>query len=259
MSLKKVDRMTLGNYINSTQNPFYDELSTLNPLVPAFIKDSRFQEVLSGVLIDLYGEYFLRDKFTLMPDRIKPSVMNWYAANAYKFQGLYDTTQLEYEPLENYSMTEEGEDSTSGDDTTTHNIDARKVTNVEGQRTNSETKGSRDDTTTNSVSPYEQSGFTNRDKTDTAYGQQNNSYISGGGTDTTQEDKRTDTDDRVYKNSTNHRLTRRGNIGITTSQQMLESQRSVLNFSIYQVIAKEIMMLLCLRTSIEHKYIVVND
>lgn len=267
----------MSRYIETTNNPFYDANSIVNQLVPEYIKTDSFQAVLSGVLDSQYGNYFLRDKYTLVPDKIKSDVMTWYGANAYKYKGLEDSTHYDYQPLENYRMIEEGEDTSKGSGTDINTYGERKYTNEEGERTDTTNIGERKDNTTTgahndtvnlSVSPFEQNGFTNREKTENQFasrsdsattGAQQNRVVKGSATNTTTENEREDVLEKESQNSTTHKLTRSGNIGVTTSQQMLQSERDIVDFSIYLTIAKELMQLLCIRVDTENKYIVVDD
>lgn len=259
MSDKKIKRITLEDYISNNESPFYDNQSPLVNLVPDFITDNSFQTVLSSVIDMQYGGYYLRDKYTLVPHKVKADIMAWYAANAYKYKGLFDTTQLDYDPIENYRMREEGEDVREGTDDTTHEYGTKNTTTTEGERKDNETLGNHTDSTIHSVSPYEQTGFTNKSKDDTSYADRSNNFTKGSMTSTIKEDGRQDKDTKSFGDSTKHNLTRSGNIGVTTSQQMIEAEREVRNFSIYIELAKDIMMLLCIRAGLEHKYIVVND
>lgn len=77
------------------------------------------------------------------------------------------------------------------------------------------------------------------------------SDVYGGKTDTTTnsitEGQRIDTDASSSSNTNERTLTRSGNIGVTTSQQMLESERQIALFSLYKVVAKDIMDILAIR------------
>lgn len=116
-------------------------------------------------------------------------------ASEYTFTKLYDTLSLEYNPIENYRMTEVETEDTSG---------ASSLTN--GTHT-----------TTISVSP-----FNNPDQ------------ITPTQQSTTPEIKSSTSDSGNRKRN----LTRSGNIGVTTSQQMVEAERALSNINIPSDIAK---------------------
>ena len=57
------------------------------------------------------------------------------------------------------------------------------------------------------------------------------------------------------KGTTTHKLTRSGNIGVTTSQQMLESERDIALFNFIGIVAHDIIKSICIciyQFDIEH-------
>lgn len=144
------------------------------------------------------------------------SIYGMLVLSAYELNGLYKSTQLEYNPIENYNGTEE--------ETTSYGsqIINSKVGAVETNGSNTyspfETENAEKIATFDSTQNIDSVSSTQKLKalyTDTnSYnaGEQNNSQNIG-----SKEDKRT--------------LTRKGNIGVTTSQQMIESERKVLLFT----------------------------
>lgn len=143
--------------------------------------------------------------------------------NSYRYSGLYKTTQLEYNPIENYSMTE------SGTDTRTPNLTTTDSMNV-GEQANSTTS-------TDSVSPYDTQTFTDSNKTIVT---ENNGA-------------RVDSSTRIENGTetTKHDFKRSGNIGVTTSQQMLESERKVVNFTFFKIVFNNIIDDTCILTEWE--------
>lgn len=140
--------------------------------------------------------------------------------NSYKYSGLYKTTLLEYNPIENYSMSE------SGTDIRTPNITTTDSMNV-GEQSNSTTS-------TDSVSPYDTQSFTDSNKTVV-------SENTGARTDS---NTRTETGTET----TTHEFQRDGNIGVTTSQQMIESERKVVNFAFLKIVFSNIINDTCILT-----------
>ena len=143
--------------------------------------------------------------------------------NSYKYSGLYKTTLLEYNPIENYSMTEIGTDTRTPNLTTTDN------SNI-GSQANSTTS-------TDSVSPYDTQTFTDSNKTIVS---ENNGA---------REDSNTKTE--TGTETTTHEFNRSGNIGVTTSQQMLESERKVVNFTFLKIVFSNIINDTCIVTEWE--------
>lgn len=150
---------------------------------------------------------------------LKSTYMSIYgilALSAYELNGLYKSTQLEYNPIENYNGTEE-EVSSYGRQTISSKVGALE-TNGSNTYAPFETENTEKIATFDSTQNIDSMSATQKLKvsyTDTnSYntGEQNNSQDIGA-----KEDKRT--------------LTRKGNIGVTTSQQMIESERKVLLFT----------------------------
>ena len=112
----------------------------------------------------------------------------------------------DYNPIENYNSTET--ESTTSENTTTSGNENTTTTT-----TNSTTENSGD--TTNKVSPYDSENFNNDNNTTTT------NTTTGNATDTTT----INDSGNISSNGTLTRtLTRKGNIGVTTTQQMIESE-----------------------------------
>ena len=140
--------------------------------------------------------------------------------NSYKYSGLYKTTLLEYNPIENYSMTE------IGTDTRTPNITITDSTKIGEQSNNT--------TSTDSVSPYDTQTFTDSNKTIVS---ENNGART---------DSNTRTESGTY--TTSHEFKRTGNIGVTTSQQMRDSERKLVNFTFLKIVFNNIINDTCIVT-----------
>lgn len=117
---------------------------------------------------------------------------------------LWDTLNFEYNPIENYSMTE--------------------TETATGESTN---KGTATATSTgnNATYGFNSTDAVNADKTD--------------GTNT-------GTTENALTNLNNRELKRSGNIGVTTSQQMIQSERDLWNWYFYDVVFKDVDKMLTL-------------
>lgn len=127
----------------------------------------------------------------------------------------YNALMTQYAPLENYDMVEE-EDNSIVDDATTH---------ITGDATNNvtSTTGSRSVYGYNSSSPVPSESDSGSTSTDT--------------------DMTTDYDNERTIDRT---LTRHGNIGVTTSQQMLQSELELRSYKFFEEVYKDIDSVLCL-------------
>lgn len=136
-------------------------------------------------------------------------------SHKYEYDKLVDTLSLEYNPIENYSMTEKGTDTRTPNITQTN----------KGVNTN--TVGLDTSITT---------GKTTFDKSDSFI---NDTKTTNTGTNTDTQDINT-TVTTAGNEKTVHEFTRSGNIGVTTSQQMIESERQLAMFSVVDIFVKAI-------------------
>ena len=301
--------LTLSKYIEDNEVPFF------NTIDYAPFNDSNFVDMMNEWCKFNHGSLQIRplieDSLKTDADVIRKRVTNLINVNKYKYSKLYATTLLEYNPIENYSMTEEGTDTTSASGTKTDDLGAYSDT-TSGTDTNTIT-----DTKTEKIGTYEDASTstttndiakmtttTKNDTTDTgsvtherkvapfdsdAYSEQelntdtfkdrknstNTETIVSPHTDTTT--KRDTTTGGARENSyttsttdalqhgmshnissrnnsytdessgtTTHKFTRSGNIGVTTSQQMLESERDIALFNFIGIVAHDIIKSICI-------------
>lgn len=156
------------------------------------------------------------------PEYLKQNINYWFVRRLFDFSRMYDALRMDYSPIENYDRKE----NISRD---YENSGIDKASTTLGSSTTSQNIGSNENE--NKVSAYNETDYTNRGKDTQSY----NSTVTntGSGTDTTQTEyglKRKELEDiRVH-----------GNIGVTTSQQMIESEISLrAKYDIYKIIARE--------------------
>lgn len=157
-----------------------------------------------------------------VPEYLKQNMNYWFARRLFDFSRMYDALRMDYSPIENYDRKE----NTLRD---YENSGIDKASTTLGSSTTSENVASNENE--NKVSAYNETDYTNRGKDTQTY----NSTVTnrGSGTDTTQTEyglKRKEVENiRVH-----------GNIGVTTSQQMIESEISLrAKYDIYKIISRE--------------------
>lgn len=158
------------------------------------------------------------------PDVLKMLIGVWSRSMSYKWEHLYATTIAEYNPIENYDRKEDWDVSARG--TAAANT---------SQSNRGKTAPSGSDTELREVAGYDSGTMAQSERVTQTAGITTESESSGNGTST--------------ENTTNaeHRTGRaHGNIGVTTTQQMLESERNISDFSIYNVIIKDFTTRFCL-------------
>lgn len=151
----------------------------------------------------------------------------WSRKHQYNWKKLYDTTLLEYNPIENYDRMEEWTDTDSETGTNSRN---NNITNTINQEV----------VTTGSLT--EQNTAFNTGLADHAKEITDNDNITTGSGNTTENESGT-----TKRDLTHTRAGRtHGNIGVTTSQQMIQSEREVAMFNIYDIIAESFVENFCL-------------
>lgn len=179
---------------------------------------------------------------------------------------LYATTQYEYDPIENYNRYETGsEDGTgrrthSGTDATT---DATTFGGTDG-RTQTGTAGGTDTVTGADTKGHWVAGFNStgsgdndglvkqtRDQDDnttaTAYGKTENITESKTyGQTINRQGTMTHGEQIATTSEGSHELHAHGNIGVTTTQQLIKEQREVERFNLYDIIIEDFKMRFCI-------------
>lgn len=202
--------------------------------------------------------------------------------NKKNLERLYELTLIDYKPLENYSMVEKGTDKTTGSNDVTSNYGEQNKTNVNGAQketvgrgartstdveaavTDTEAIGAKTLTTEDKVSAYDKVDYQNSDKSETAegeqsntnqYGERNTTHTENAYDDVTSRDAVTNTEaigshvdieSSQEARNTEHNFTRSGNIGVTTSQQMAQSEIDLWSsFKFFDIIVNIIVKELC--------------
>lgn len=190
------------------------------------------------------------------PNFMKFMIGRWSFMNQSIWQKLYDTTVLEYNPIYNYDRTEEWTENEKM-------LDGRTVASTETETRNlktgetSRTDSNGDVTTTGTmktelnVSGYNEVTFTPSEETiETPDTMTSNNVIVDGtrdsiNTGTVSIDKKdTESLDRKRDNLRTGRAF--GNIGVTTTQQMIQQERETVTFNMYKVITDSFVDRFCL-------------
>lgn len=219
------------------------------------------QQITTGLLDLLYFDDTIMDNFTV-PDDIdrqlaldtiyqrcgltplyhpdpawlKFYVGRWCSKNAKTWEELYKTTIQDYNPIYNYDRTEETADIRSG---------TRKLS----EDTSSNTKQNGDTSVTDTSSDNSEH-TTSADNSDT-YEPGYKDVSSRQDTQASESSNRVDvTGDRAVDETTgetySHKLRAYGNIGVTTTQEMLEAQRKLVRYNVYNEIADSFKEEFCL-------------
>ena len=183
------------------------------------------------------------------PDLFHQMILHWFATRNYTFQKLYDTMHLDYNPLENAYRTEQRETGYTRDysrDASRNGTETEDTENTGStdsgstQKTTSETNA----TSKDQVAPYNDDAFHDTTQTtgnNTANGSVENSgnenFENSGNRELETKNSETISDNENGKTLDNFTL--KGSIGLITPQQMIEQERNVVKFNLYEYIAME--------------------
>lgn len=174
------------------------------------------------------------------PNFMKFMIGRWSFMNQSVWQKLYDTTVLEYNPIFNYDRTEEWSENEQM-------LDKRTLTATERETSTDNSSGEiRSSGTVQSelnVSGYNESSYVPREQTIetpdtlTSNTSETDRIVSIDKNDTENMDRKRD----------NIRTGRAfGNIGVTTTQQMIQQERETVLFNMYKVITDSFIERFCL-------------
>lgn len=176
-----------------------------------FSKDNFINTVLLN-----YGEM---EALYADPDMMKFAITNWANINKWNILKAVTAINIEYEPLHNYDRTETRTSSGTNTGTVTDSVS-----------TNTRTVTDRDETneTEHKVSAYDSSSYS-PDNTDDGSNTMDETVTGTGSSSGTRTDN--------LAHSTSESIRAYGNIGVTTSQQMLQSELDLSLYNIYETFA----------------------
>lgn len=175
----------------------------------------------------------------LYPDALflKKAIGIWSQKQLHIWQELYDTTQYEYNPIWNKDGTIQEtitRDLAGTEDyTDTHNLQLKQTRDL---------KGTNDTTQTDSVYGFNSSSDAPSDKTVIDQDTTDTGSITDNDTGTLKRDR-----DTTDTGTITTERTEQGNIGLTSTQELINAQREVVKFNLYDVIIKDFKERFCLR------------
>lgn len=248
--------------------------SVLPNYVPDFIQSTEWylilREYFDDLLLQLKGDYKINlprlkgnyKDLTSVVNNISDIIRLHLVSHFYEYNGLYETTQLEYNPIWNVDGTvitenerlidtsasginnHTGNDKTvrKGDDTNNHtgnDINALSGTDKDNnEQVISETPMDSDTLLTKEKTVNNGSVIYGKTSTDTYNSQNKTEYNS---TDTvTYDSGNSHNDVSEEQDKFNETVTRQGNIGITSTQSLIGEQREIVNFSFLEYVVNNV-------------------
>lgn len=206
--------------------------------------------VPDGVDVELVKDNLLAETAELeviYPDALFMQAMigRWSAKELPIWERLYKTTLLEYNPIENYDRIEEWTEAEDTKKNTEADATGTSKTDTDGTSTReSNTDGVINDQ--KYVSAYNETEFTPTERDNNTQNEKTNSEQKDVGTVSFKTSAENTTDETGNRNLL-QKGRAHGNIGVTTSQQMLEAERDVAQYNIIDVIINSFKNRFCLQ------------
>lgn len=210
----KVTLIGMYQYLLNHPTNKVDLFGDIN-LNEAIDKDTLINEILmeSGEFGVIYQDgYFLKNAITLFFDVHKRTFDKWVEA-----------VNLEYNPLDNYDRLEEWSDNTSHSGEGTHNDSS-------SQSSSNESRSSSNGSDLHNVSAFDSNSYSPESQTLGT----NSGEVSGSGNENSNSSGSTSESSTT---GSTHSGRVHGNIGVTTSMQLVRDQLELVRFNIYEEIA----------------------
>lgn len=194
------------------------------------------------------------------PNAMKAEIERWSKTELYTFTTLWNTTVLEYNPIDNFDRHEEWSEEIKRDETFGKGVTLTsnktgtdtKGTTASQEASGTTTPGSTLDTTTSVKAFNDITTWTDREKSHSVNGGadsfENKGKTSFGGSDSFDHkdvDVWSGNDTEKANNSVKHTGHLRGNIGVTTTQQMIEQERQIAMYNFYEFVADSFKIHFC--------------
>lgn len=193
------------------------------------------EDVINQILLDGSNFEILYSDFKFMQDAIGLWSNTWYRT----FEKWQKALSLEYNPIENYDRMEDWTDL-SNSKSNRNSTENRNLSNSmrSGRDLQSVTRNTGSDNTLHNVSPYDTGAYV-ADSQDIA--NLNNQSATTDTDTTTTNGTDSGTINNIGNDSSNtdstHKGRTHGNIGVTTSQQMLEAELKIARFNLIKQIS----------------------
>ena len=230
MSSAKITTVGFYQYMNAYNNDLFGLLN----LPPGIDKDTLVNNIMlrGGEFEVVYSN----------PDFYKSAIGLWSNKHYRTFERWINALNIDYNPLENYDRMEEWSDSGSRTNTgTVSDSGIRKNTGTQSTESSGKDnfKGSGNSTSSDEISAYNSNSFQNDKKntTNSSNSSETNTTDNNTRTDNLSEsNSNTRTDNLSEKTNSDRKGRAHGNIGVTTSQQMLQSELDIAKWNIYEQI-----------------------
>lgn len=178
------------------------------------------------------------------PSYMKKHIGVWSRRKLWTWTKLYDTLNLKYNPIDNTDKYEDYTDKRTTERTTSGET-ASTSGGTDSRTENETTSGTRNETAEHDVSAENASDY-QPDSRDTTRGSNEDSRENTARGTTSLTSNSTNSETENYSDTFMHTLHTHGNIGVTTTQQMIESERESVRYNLVEEIAADYQAAFCL-------------
>lgn len=183
------------------------------------------------------------------PDTLKRLIGVWSASNQYTWEKLLKSTQLEYNPIWNKDGTVT--------ETETHGGKFERVITEDGTNTNTQTGTNTQSADSTNTSNSETIGQVSAFNSDSTWenkekssvndnGEQHSTASATGNTTGTETSNNTRNETETDTRTITHTRTEQGNIGVTTTQAMIEEERKIAMFNFIDTVTDSFKAKFCI-------------
>mgnify|MGYP006887188957 CR=1 FL=1 len=251
----------LPNFLSNVLHPTGSTIDLLEADGDLFsnmvLPDGVDRDLVIETILEKYG---MQSLMRPDPSYMKKHIGVWSRRHLLTWTKLYDTLNLKYNPIDNTDKYEDYTDTRTTSRTTagTSALNAKDTTSLDTSGTDARTENEKTGTTRNesvkhdvsaeNASDYQADA---RDTTSANINENSENSVEGttstkssGTTSATSNGTTNETED--YTDTFNHTLHTHGNIGVTTTQQMIEAEREIVRYNLVEEIATDYQTAFCL-------------
>lgn len=218
MAKSKITLIGFTNYLNDSGDDLFKNLKMPDGIDRDLVIDNIL--LRGGEFEVLYANpLFFKSMIGIWSDKWQPTFERWIKA-----------LSIEYDPLYNFDRHETYTDVKS---------ESEDINKNEGVTASDSSISSGAGSTTNTKSAYDSTGYSAHDKADST---------SSGTNSSSSKTNVEGSQDRTLNSNLTHEARLYGNIGVTTSQQMLEAELDIAKWNLYDHIADAFLSEFCIYT-----------
>lgn len=238
-------RIPLPNFIANVLHPTGSTIDLLeadeNLFANLVLPEGVDRELVIDTILEKYGMQALMRPD---PSYMKKHIGIWSRRKLWTWTKLYDTLNLTYNPIDNtdkyedYTDTRTTERSTAGETASTSG-------GTDSRTENETTSGTHNETVNHDVSAENASDY-QADSRDSTQSDNSGSRENTASGTTSLKSSGTNSETENYTDTFTHSLHTHGNVGVTTTQQMIEAERESVRYNLIEEIAADYQTAFCL-------------